>query len=66
MLFLAYAFICFILFGVILFLTMAIGGSMGAGPYEVGYVVVAIDILCIVIIVCTGILVNTIDKINKR
>lgn len=66
MLFIAYAFICFILFWIIEFLALNIGGLIGAGPYDAGLVVSAISILCIVVIVCTGLIINTINKINKK
>lgn len=36
MLYIAYAFICFILFWIIEFLAINIGYSIGAGPYDAG------------------------------
>lgn len=66
MLYLAYAFICFIIFWVIEFLAINVGTYIGAGPYDIGIVVTAISILCIVIIVCTGVIVDAINKIGKK
>ncbi|MHB8125690.1 MAG: hypothetical protein ACYDEJ_08640 [Desulfitobacteriaceae bacterium] len=54
----------FIVYFVIQVLTMLIGSALGPGPYEVGYVVTSISLLCAIVVVCTLIIVDTIKSYN--
>ncbi len=61
-----YALISIIIFIILEFVSINLGNLLGAGPYNIGIVVCAINILTTAIIICTLILVTYINKyINK-
>lgn len=56
----------FIIFWVVEFLSINIGGALGSGPAEAGIIVSSISVLSSIIVICTLILVDTIKNISKN
>lgn len=44
----------------VFYLSSTIGSAMGPGPNGIGYVLVALSLLCAVIVICTLLIVDTI------
>lgn len=59
-----YFVIASIIFFIIEFLSINIGGAIGLGTGEIGIVVSAISLLCAIVVVCTIIIVDTIKNNN--
>ncbi|MDF2546172.1 MAG: hypothetical protein K0R93_1070 [Anaerosolibacter sp.] len=57
-----YIIIGLLTFWIVEFLSINVGQSLGAGPYEIGLVISAISILCSLVVVCTLIIVDTIKS----
>lgn len=58
-----YAFIGFLVFWIVEFLSINVGSANGSGSGEIGLVVSAISILCAIVVICTIIIVDNIkDK----
>ncbi len=60
-------YLTYILAGIVTFfvvelLSVNIGYSLGAGPYDAGLVVAATSFLCAIVVVCTLVIVNTIKN----
>lgn len=53
-----------LVFWIVEFLSINMGGAIGSGPGEMGIVVSAISLLCAVIVICTIIIVETIKNNN--
>jgi hypothetical protein len=55
----------FIVFVIAEFISINVGGLLGSGPAEAGIIVSAISVLCAIVIVCTLIIVEAIEKSNQ-
>lgn len=62
----SYIFIGFLVFWIVEFLSINVGGAIGSGPGEIGLVVSAISILCTIVVICTLIIVDTIKNNNHE
>lgn len=61
-----YIFIGFIVCFIMEILIMFIGGALGSGANEIGYVVIGISLLCAIMVICTLVIVDTITKNSQR
>lgn len=52
----------FIVFVIVEFVSINVGSFLGSGPAEAGIIVSAISLLCSIVIICTLIIVETIEK----
>lgn len=57
-----YAILGFVVFWAAYIISVLMGNAMGPGPYETGFIVAAICVLCATAAVCTGIIVDAIKK----
>ncbi|WP_209460570.1 hypothetical protein [Youngiibacter multivorans] len=55
-----------IVFLAVLFISTYVGSAMGPGPYDVGFVVISISMLCSIIVVCTMIIVDAIKSNSAK
>jgi len=55
----------FIVFVIVEFVSINVGGLLGSGPAEAGIIVSAISILCSIVVICTLIIVETIERNNQ-
>lgn len=63
-------YIVYIIAGIMTFymvnlLSINIGYSLGAGPYDAGLIVTAISMLSAIVVVCTLVIVNTIKNLSR-
>lgn len=61
-----YSLASIIIFFILEFISLNLGNLLGAGPYNIGIAVCAINILTTTVIICTLILVIYIKKYNKK
>lgn len=54
----------FLVFMIVLFLSINIAQLIGPGPGDIGMVVTAIAMLCAIIVICTFIIVDSIKNKN--
>lgn len=60
-----YAILGFIVFWIVLFLSVNVGTAIGSGPGEIGLVVSSISMLSAIVVVCTLLVVDAIKSIQK-
>ena len=53
-------------FWIVEFLSINVGTAIGPGSGEIGLVVSAISMLCAIVVICTLIIVDTINKNNHK
>lgn len=61
-----YSVISVIVFVSVNVLSSIIGGFIGSGPYETGLVVNAISFLCAIVVICTMIIVDALEKMTPN
>ncbi|MCB2289744.1 hypothetical protein LGK97_08195 [Clostridium sp. CS001] len=64
--YLNYSVLGFIVFFIVEFLSISVGGVLGSVPAEIGSVVSAISVLCAIIVICTVILVDAIKRYTQE
>ena len=62
----AYSILGLFVFLSVLFISTYVGSTMGPGPYDVGFVVSSISILCSVMVICTMIIVDAIKSNSTK